>query len=175
MCRRAVQICARSLAQLKELPRVRTEVQAVTILGSRTGVELSPKGFERGDVAPKTRTYGAREDDAKRGEMEAALAMLEFLAPTKDAHPRMWSFVKYLAQRGCAKKGGKWRRTRCPVYKVQSAALCSELNSTPSISECAWASDGEIKERACKLVTYYEQGRQRPPVEAPLGAKQYSI
>ncbi len=50
-------------------------------------MELAHEGFECGDVAPRARAQGAREEDPEGGETEAALAVLGCRAPAKDAHP----------------------------------------------------------------------------------------
>ncbi len=60
----ATQIFETCLAQLEEPPRGRPDVLAAIIpLGSGIGVELAHGGFEYGDVAPRTRAQGAREED----------------------------------------------------------------------------------------------------------------
>ncbi len=57
------QIYDTCFGQLEEPPRGRPDVLAAIALGSRNGVELAHEGFECGDVAPRTRAQGAREED----------------------------------------------------------------------------------------------------------------
>jgi len=83
---RAAQIRAAHTTLIEEPPRWRPVFLpqlAQFLLPKRTVYPLRER-LERGEVSPGTRAHGAREEDAKGGETEAALALLGGRAPVED-------------------------------------------------------------------------------------------
>ena len=138
----AAQIRAAHTTLIEEPPRwcpVFLPQLAHFLLPKRTVYSLGER-FERGEVSPGTRAQGAREEDAKGGETEAALALLGGRAAVEDTD----AAVGVLGGEVTVCKGGvsdelsSLKRTYMTSRSRRCRPLGNALNSTPSSCISVW-------------------------------------
>lgn len=137
---RAAQIRAAHTTLIEEPPRWRPVflLQFAQFLWPKRIVYSLRERFERGEVSPGTRAHGAREEDAKGGEAEAALALLGGRAPVEDtdAASGVLGGEVTVWWVGCVSDElssmSSLRRTYMTSRSSRCRPLGNALNSTPS-------------------------------------------